>query len=282
MIRVKKRIKSFFFTIWTLIRLPEMTMLPGVLAFFFVLSVVPIITLIGYGAALLNQSMDFLSDFITQAFSPAVSSMIFPPMNEINLGFNFFISLIVGFFIASNGADAIVLSSNAIYGIKNKGYIRRRAKALVMTVLIVILFLFILVVPVFGNKIMELIGTVNLNDTVTRNIQAIYFVLKGAISWFIMFFFIKIIYTMAPEKKIASSTVNYGAVFTTVLWMSITYLYSYYINHFANMAPIYGGLANIVILMLWVYILATVFVIGMAMNYKKETLSKNGKIKKNN
>ena len=61
-------------------------------------------------------------------------------------------------------------------------------------------------------------------------------------------------------------------------------MYSYYINHFANYALFYGGLANIVMLMLWVYFLAFIFVIGMALNQKEEIskLEKTGVIKTNN
>ena len=52
-------------------------------------------------------------------------------------------------------------------------------------------------------------------------------------------------------------------------------IYSYYINHYANYSIFYGALANIVILMLWVYLLSYVFVLGLAMNYDEE-LEKTG------
>ena len=80
---------------------------------------------------------------------------------------------------------------------------------------------------------------------------------------------------MAPDKKIPSQNVNGGAIFTTIGFILITSLYSYYIQEFANYSIFYGSLANIVILMLWVYLLSYVFVIGMAMNYHEE-LEKTG------
>ena len=80
---------------------------------------------------------------------------------------------------------------------------------------------------------------------------------------------------MAPDRAIPSYSVNGGAIFTTVGWILFTKLYSYYISHFANYSIFYGSLANIVILMVWVYFLSYVFVIGMAMNYH-EQLEKTG------
>ena len=275
---MKKSIKKFFSNVWGVIRLPEMRILPGQLAFFFVLSVVPIITLLGYAASLLNLSMDFISEFLTQAFSPAIALMVLPEPNAVPFGFNFFVSLAIGFFIASNGANSMIVTSNTIYGVSPAGYLRRRIKALVMTVLIVILFLFILIVPVFGNTIIDIVKDVNMNNNVTNQLVLVLTVLKSPLSWLIMFIFIKILYTMAPDRKMKSMHVTYGAIFTTVFWTILTAIYSWYITNFGNHVAIYGSLANIVILMLWVYLLANIFVIGMALNFREEKLAKTGSI----
>ena len=266
------RFKEFVKKVFTVISRPEMTVLPGQLAFFFVLSVVPIVTLLTYGASFLHVPLDFISNFIGKAFGSDVANLIAPMISVSNVDFRFFVTLLVGFYIASNGAASIIVSSNAIYGISDKPFLERRIKAVVMTVLIVILFLFILIVPVFGKHIIHMIQFVDMNAQITKTIVFAFNLLKGPITWFIIFCFIKIIYTMAPDRKLESANVNFGAVFTTVMWIIVTTIYSYYINNFANYAVFYGGLANIVMLMLWVYFLAYVFVIGMALNFKEEEI----------
>jgi len=276
---LRKSVKKFVSNFWGVIRLPEMTILPGQLAFFFVLSVVPTLTIISYGAALLNLSSDFISNFLTQAFNEGVANVIMPSASGLNLNLHFFIFLIAGWFIASNGAASVIVTSNAIYGVPNGNWLRRRVKAMVMTVFIVLLFLFILIVPVFGNTIVDLIRSVNLNEAVTMRIENIFGILQSPISWLIMFLFIKIIYTMAPSRKTYSIYTNYGAIFTTVGWTIATAIYSYWINRVADYNIFYGGLANLVVLMLWIYILAYIFVIGMALNYREEELAKTANIK---
>ncbi len=275
---MKKSIRRFFSNVWNIIKLPEMAILPGQLAFFFVLSVVPIITLIGYGSSFLNIPMNFLSNFFQQAFGEDIANLLLPAVSGIKLGFQFFLSLAIGFFIASNGADSIIVTSNTIYGIKNAGYARRRIKAIIMTVLMVLLFLFILLIPVFGAKIIEMINYVNLNVNVTKNLTFAINILNSPIAWLIMFFFIKIIYTMAPDRRIESVYTTYGALFTSILWTIVTMIYSFYVNEIANYSMLYGSLANIIILMLWVYLMAYIFVLGMALNFKKEELAKTGRI----
>lgn len=275
-----EKLKDFLKKVLSVITKPEMAVLPGQLAFFFVLSVVPIVTLITYGASFLNLSLDFIGNFIGKAFGTDLVSLIVPMVSVSNIDFRFFLTLIIGFYIASNGAASIIVTSNAIYGIPDTNFLRRRTKAIIMTILIVILFLFILIVPVFGKNIINAITLVNMNEHITTTITFAFNLLKGPITWFIIFCFIKILYTMAPDRKLESIYVNYGAVFTTIMWIIVTAAYSYYINHFANYAVFYGGLANIVMLMLWVYFLANIFVIGMALNYKEEVtkLEKTGSI----
>ena len=277
---IQKRFKSFFRKFLKTIKRPEMSILPGQLAFFFVLSVVPIVTLISYFASYLHVSIDFVLNFLTNAFSPDIANLLHPMISGTSVGWKFFVSIIIGFIIASNGADSIIVTSNAIDGTPNTSYLRRRLKAIIMTMFMVTLFVFILLVPVFGTKIVELFKYVDLDPTVTLRIEQVFHFLKGPISWFVIFMFIKIIYTMAPDRNIPSSHTTYGAIFTSVLWIIVTFIYSFYITHFARYDIFYGSLANLIVLMLWVYFLAYIFVIGMCLNYhnEEEKLEKTGKI----
>lgn len=278
--KLKLELKEFYENFKKVLFKPEMAILLGQLAYFFVLAIVPTITLISYEAALLNLSTDVIYDFIGSAFSSDIASMLLATTSSSEKGIGFFLVVIVGYFIASNGPASIIITSNTIYGEKQEGFFRRRLKALIMTFVLVLLFIFMLIVPVFGTKIIELFKFVDLNSNVTDNVSMIITFLQGPITWLIMYFFIKILYTMAPNKKVRSKNVGYGALFTTFSWVIITYIYSYYINNLAHYSTFYGGLANIVILMFWFYLLAYAFTIGMALNYRKEEieLEKTGTI----
>ena len=278
--KLKLELKEFYENFKKVLFKPEMAILPGQLAYFFVLAIVPTITLISYEAALLNLSTYVIYDFIGSAFSSDIASMLLATTSSSEKGIGFFLVVIVGYFIASNGPASIIITSNTIYGEKQEGFFRRRLKALIMTFVLVLLFIFMLIVPVFGTKIIELFKFVDLNSNVTDNVSMIITFLQGPITWLIMYFFIKILYTMAPNKRVRSKNVGYGALFTTFSWVIITYIYSYYINNLAHYSTFYGGLANIVILMFWFYLLAYAFTIGMALNYRKEEieLEKTGTI----
>ena len=88
--------------------------------------------------------------------------------------------------------------------------------------------------------------------------------------WVVLFLVIKIIYIIAPDKKVKSHNTNYGALFTTISWIIITYLYSFYVNHIADYTALYGGWATVCMLMIWIYFIAFCFVVGMSLNYQRE------------
>jgi len=201
---MKVRLKEFWQNFWSVLKRPEMAILPGQLAFFFVLSIVPTITIISYGASFLDLPHYFIYNFIEKAFNSEIAEMIVMGVSGVTLDLSFYVALIFGFYFASNGAASIIVTSNTIYGIKNSSFLKRRLKAAIMTIFIVFLFLFILIVPIFGNKIVEIIRHINLNNAITNNIILTFNIMKGPITWLIMFIFIKIIYTLAPDRKMPS------------------------------------------------------------------------------
>lgn len=273
---LKRGINNFF----KVITRPEMEILPGHLAFSFVLSIVPTLTILTYVASVFHFDLGFISEFITKAFSADFANMLLGVNMTVKASFNFFFTLIVAYIIASNGAASIIVSSNMIYGIKNSNFFKRRLKAVIMILIIILLFIFLLIFGVFGNKIIEMLQLMDLSEKILTNITLLISVLKGPISWFIIFLFIKIIFTMAPDKKIPSQEVNKGAIFTTVGFIFVTYIYSLYTTSFARYDVFYGNLASIVVLMIWFYLLSYIFTIGLALNYREEiiTLEKTSKL----
>ena len=274
-----KTIKDFIKNLWYILCKQEMAILPGQLAFFLILSLVPIITLIGYGASFFNISIDSIVEALKDNFSSGVVNTIVPIISGQSMDYKIVIMLIIMFYFASNGAASIIVTSDEIYGIKQIPWIKRRIKALGLTFIIVTLYLFVLLVPVFGNRIINAVDYFHIKSMITSILQ----VLQGPISWIIIFLFIKIIFTIAPDKKIASSRVNGGAIFTSAGWVLTTYVYSYYISHFARYDLFYAGLSNIAVLMLWIYFLSYIFVIGLSLTgtatqKEEDELAKTGSI----
>ena len=258
------RLKNIFKRLFKIIRDPAMLFLPGNLAFFLVLSIFPILTLVGVIASIFSISINF--SFISNILPQDVMEILLPYIQGKGFDSNVGIFMILGFIIASNGADALVIASNTLYGIPNSNYLKRRIKDLLLIFLIIFLVIFLFAFLGFGNQILNFIMQYIENESIKSLIYKIFYLLKYPFAMFIIYFNIKIIYTIAPDSKIYSRTTTKGAIFTTFAWTLATIIFSYYIKHFSNYSIFYGGLSNIIILVLWVYILAYILVIGIAIN----------------
>ncbi len=257
-----KPIKNFI----NIISKQEMRVLPGSIAFFLVMSIVPALLLGVLICSKVNISLASIIELLDEIIPNDVSNLLNPIVNNIKIDGLSWWYIILGLILASNGTHSIILASNTLYGIENKGYFYRRIKALIMILVVSLVFVFILFVLAFGNGILKFILELNMFRDIADSVYNIFIILKWPIAIIVIALLIKVIYTIAPDKKIPSKYVNKGVLFTTIGWVLSTALYSYYANNLANYNLIYGSLSSIVVLMIWVYVMAYILVIGIAIN----------------
>ena len=269
----KKYIKEFFSKVWEILLKPEMMILPGQLAFFVIISIVPIVSIITLIGNLAGISLEAITELLNRIFTSIQFELIIPNLFGQHLSLNYIIVIIVTCFIASKGANSIIVASNQIYGIKQGNTLRRMFKSMILTLLICVLYIFVLIVPLLGNKIMASFDYFHLKNI----IDPLLTIVRGPITWLIVYLFLKSIYVLAPDKPILKKGLNIGALFSTVFWIIATYLYSIWINNFNSYDMYYGSLSSLAILMLWVYYLCYIFVIGLCLNVKieNETIEKS-------
>lgn len=270
--------RGFFKKIIELIKKPELRILPGQLAFFLVLSLIPLVALIGTIASALSIPLDAIKVTIGSSVPKEVADIITNVISGQGLNFNIAAFFVAAFILASNGTNSMIITSNEIYKIKTESMVKRRIKAILMTVVLVSLFFLLLVAPVWGDTIFGILKATASSNIPIDYIYRIYKLLQYPIIIIILYFSIKLIYVIAPDEKIESKTVTKGSLFTTIGWIIATEIYSFYISTFSNYSLFYGSISNVVILLLWVYILSYIFVLGMILNaggYKKQDIKRN-------
>ncbi len=259
-------IKSYLKRIFNLITRPEMKILPGQLAFFLVLAIFPLLTLLGYVGSQMIFLFEPLIDTVGKIVPENVMQIILPFIQSSHITGNVLFFMIVGFILVSNGTYSIIITSNELYNIKNDDYIKDRVKAFFMIILLMFLFIFIFVVLAYGNIIVEKILDLDALSSISSHIYLVFVLLKWPIAFVLIFWILKIIYTISPDEKISSKYMNKGALFTTVCWIVTTSIYSYYVSHLANYTLFYGSISGIIVMMIWIYILTYIFVMGIAIN----------------
>lgn len=271
---MKKKITKTLHNILSLLQQPEMQVLPGQLAFNMLLSFIPILAIctviISYFISnfnLTNVLDNYLPNSLAEILIPFVISMEKESVIIVILGY---------IFMATKAPQAIIVSSNSLYKIKEDNHLKIKLKSIFMTIILILLLIFMLFIPIFGNVFLKIIN----KHFVSFDFLWLIQIAKIFASFIFIYISIKLLYTMAPSKEVKSSTTTFGAIFTTVSWMITTEVFSFYITNIAKYDKLYGNFANLIILLLWVYLLAYLFVMGMAMNINKYNSLEEKEVKK--
>lgn len=263
---MRSRAREFVRKAIAIIKRPDMRILPGQLAFFLVLSMIPLLALVGTIGSKLGLSMTSFRNALESTVPDAVINTLFPADATTGLNFNVTFFFIAAFLLASNGAYSVITTSNRIYQVEDNSEIRRRSKAVLLTFILVSLLFFLILVPAFGDSLISL-AEINLhNEKLASFIRNIYHLGKYPLSLFLLYFNIKLIYILAPDKEVTSNEVRAGAMFTTIFWLLSSKIYAFYVEYFSHYDIFYGSMSNILVLLFWVYILAYIFTLGMSFN----------------
>ena len=174
------------------------------------------------------------------------------------------ISIIFTIWSASKGILSLIRGfSNITHVREDRNYFLLRLIASGYTVLFVIGIVATLTLMVFGNSLLSLIN---------RHFPILYdaadYLISNRILYvpvFMTLLFL-IMYRLVPNGRRSLLSYLPGAVFSSVGWITFSYIYSYYIDHYVNRAYSYGSLTVIVFLMLWLYICMYIIFIGAEIN----------------
>ncbi len=264
-----KKIRQWLKEIGNLIVDPTVRILPGQIAFFLILSIFPLVMAIGFVTSIFDVSISTLVETFETTLPYDVAQILINFISGKSFDTTIGISMITAFILASNGAYAIILASNTLYGFPADDFVKRRVKSIFLILILVVLFAFIISVLAYGNVLAKLLIEALNIDKMADEIYHIFVVIKWPVAMLLIYFTIKLIYVIAPDWQILSENTTKGALFTTTGWIIATAIFSYYVSHFSSYDIFYGSLSSIVVLMIWVYVISYILVIGIAINVKE-------------
>ena len=266
---MREKIKGYLEKLFKILKKPEMAILPANIAFYIILAVIPLLTIIVLIASYFDISIDLVSNLVKNIMPDGVSEVIIEVISGKGFDKNVGLFNIIAFILASNGTYAIITTSNALYKIKKSDYLKDRISSLILLLIIIILFVFLLVVQIFGESILKLMTSAKLLASYADEIIVLFNFIKWPITLLITYINIKLIYAVSPSKNIKSDETSYGAAITTIGWVFATLIFKFYITYFARYDILYGNLSTIIIMMVWIYVLSYIFVFGMAINVSR-------------
>ena len=91
--------------------------------------------------------------------------------------------------------------------------------------------------------------------------------LRSILSLIILAVFFTGLYTFLPYEKMRLKSQLPGAVFSTVCWILFSFAFSLYFKYFSRFSTMYGSLASVAVLMLWLYFCICILFMGAEINF---------------
>lgn len=242
-------------------------------AFFFFLSLVPMLMVISAilpYTPLTEANLVMAVTEVTPAAVDAIATEVIEEVYQKSAG-ALSIAIIATIWSAGKGVLALMRGLNAIHDVEEKrNYFAIRSIASFYTIVMLLVIILFLFVMVFGNQV------VNLALHRMPQLQAlvsVYMEFRFLLVWVFLTMLFAAVYAYVPDKKLCFKEQIPGASFTAVVWSVFSWGFSLYVSR-SGAYSIYGSLAIIVIVMLWMYLGVYIIMIGAYINQYFEPVNK--------
>ena len=235
-----------------------------ILAFFpFLIFIVGVLGFIGQQRDLASTLLSEVDKIIPEPLYGVIASFLFETMDSSNLTLLSF--SMIGVIWASSNGFAVLLSGldKAYDDTHTHSFFVLRGLGLIFTILIGIGILLSLIMVGFGGLLIsELQKWIQHDFLTSTTIQLIRF----AASFGMLFFVFMLLYIITATKSQRIQKAFPGALFSAGGWVALTLGFSWYVNNFDRYARLYGSIAGLIILMVWIYLCCNILLLGGIIN----------------
>lgn len=243
-------------------------------AFFLLLSLFPLVmtllTFVKYLPFTEEQVLDIVKAIFPEEINSNFDFMFEEIFNSRNTVISTVFTILLTVWSASKGTMAIGRGLTFMAGKEDSvNYFLRRAIHTLYTLIFCVMIVAVLVIYILGDvvvsKILVRLDSVEgfqLVDTMVNILS----IIKIAFAPTVLFGVMIVAYWALPVERIRIKTAVPGAAFTTILWMLLSFGVSSYINIVGINTYMYGSLASVILLALWLYMCMYVMLTGAEIN----------------
>ena len=260
----------FWKDIAAVFRRDQVTLYAAQASFFLLVSAIPLLLLIlNVSHLLAEETVDFFIELLLNAMPPELGetlTALLRGLRETGSIPLLSVSAVTALWSASRGMAALERGLGGVYGIDvHRGFFADTVRSLLYTAALTVLLPATLVLLVFGTQLADRIMMLipSLEVPLTRLMNA-----RGLLMFFLLSLFFalehRIILRLSRHRRLPLHLP--GAMLSAAGWMLFSYLYSLYIRFFPRASYLYGSLALLLILMLWLYFCMIIFLCGAEVN----------------
>ncbi|OIM79185.1 hypothetical protein ATX97_08410, partial [Oenococcus oeni] len=238
-----------------------------ILSYYLLLSLPPIILILGNLLAHLKIGVRTILNYIIQITPSDMSNIIKPIINSfLTNGSNS--SLSIGILVTIWSASGLIATLrrcfNQIYNSSSKqNAIVSRILSFILLLLAFLLFALLLSIMLFGQYLLKLLKN---NFGTSLGWLTSLLGAKNLIGLVGLFSLLILIYYFVPQAKIKWRYVWIGAVFTSLGWLLLAQGFQLYVEYFAQRVSSYQTIGSFILLMFWLNFSSSIILIGGVIN----------------
>jgi membrane protein len=217
-----------------------------------------------YGAEFINQiTVGIPGDFVQKRTQELLN---LPPASLMSL------AIVGSIWTASSFVEGLRTILNRIYNLAAPpSYLFRRMLS-ILQFFIISMFLFcgmmlLVIIPIIVNKFSN-INSMFDHLRIFGNVGVLLGLVRYILIFICLFFSSSTLYYIIPNVKIRYIDILPGAFLTVCLWLISGYFLSNYIKYYSQLNLIYGSIGNIIITMIFFYVVNIIFIYGAEFNYQ--------------
>lgn len=243
------------------------------LAYYSILSALPAILVLVSILGVIGEdrvSSEVLLDIIGRAGGGGTTDVLRAPIKRIvrdagGVSSLLSIGIIVTLWTASRYVGAFMRANNTIYRVsETRAVWKLMPLHVVITVILVILVAIMLIASVLTGRIAQAVG-----DVVGFGSQsvALWDALRPYVLLTSLVFFVWGLYAVGPNmRQPGFAWILPGSIVAVAAWMLVSFGFGEYVRNFGSYAHTYGGLAGVVIFLVWLWIGNSALLFGAELN----------------
>lgn len=233
------------------------------LLFIFPFLIFTISTIVYIPTFTLNKSILIIKNIIPESAFNIIISIINSAIENKSLGF-LISSFILTLWTSSRLIRTLIRWMNKSYNVKEtRSFIKVSVISFIFTLSILVVIFSSTILLVFGKIIGYFIFNLIRLDSIFIYIWNVLRYIVGILTIIIIMINL---YKYTPNKSLKIKDVIPGSIISTLVWLSISFFYSYYVNNFSNYEFIYGSIGGIIVLITWLYLSSWSILIGLEVN----------------
>jgi len=216
---------------------------------FFNIDTVDVLTRLSY--ALPDSIMDVIRVFITEVVSARSTGVLS-------------VGLLVSMFSASSGFGAVIRGINRAYRVEEtRHFVQVRLVAMLLVAVFALAVIASVLLLIFGDRIYAFLADIL---GASGWLRFVFGMAGYLLTMLMLLFTIIMIYKLSGAKRVTVYDVFPGAFTTLLVWVLSSKAFNVYVNRFARFSYVYGSIASVFILMIWLNLISAALLIGGEVN----------------